>query len=763
MVAVHVDLSPWQVFLSVTSALVALKVLLMPAYTSTDFEVHRNWMAVTHNLPLSKWYYEETSEWTLDYPPFFAYFEKCLATIAYRFGMEDILAIRRESLYNSRVLCFQRLSVIATDVLYILSCVLLCFSDSPRWKLLPKKLEEKARIATFILLACNAGLFMVDNIHFQYNSMLTTFLVLSLYCSDCGHYLLSALFYCVLLNFKHIYLYYAPAYVVFFLRSYFFTSIDDLFQFTRTIVSGLKLAVVMSLPFAVSFGPFIVAGGLSGLLQILSRLFPVSRGLTHAYWAPNFWAMYNVMDFILYQVLSLWKPGFFSPPTYSSGLVQVYDHSVLPTITPLFSLMCVIASLVPLLATLFKSKLPDLCTLLSLSAFSFFFYGYHVHEKALLLMAIPLVVLALTDPKFVRLAVLFSIITCTSLFPLLFTLFEIPMKYCLATTYTILMLLMFRYAFHLNTTSILPLYSILYISGLVLFELNASFVHKAIFGEKLAFLPLMMISVYSAVGVLGCYIWLILLVFDDDIMITFKKKRCELVEGFIKAGHYPVQAVESLEEVEMIGGIDISTSKKNQDFAVVAFSIFEYPSMKEIALFDTVVVISEPYITDYLAIREAAPVAGFVNSILEEFPDLRPDVIICDGNGQFHSRGCGLACHIGALTGIATIGVAKNLNLSLLKSLGASDDIIAAADQLVAKVSSQKSDGFAPFDVILPVVMNITRLGGSKVPVYVSAGYGIELELATSLVLSTAENRICKPIRTADLHSRDKVREYFDG
>ncbi len=153
---------------------------------------------------------------------------------------------------------------------------------------------KRAAQAAAISILLSPGLLIIDHIHFQYNGFLYGILIASLVLARKRSGLLaSGLTFAALLCMKHIYAYLAPAYIVFLLRTYCLSprSIFRI-QFLNCAKLGGGIAAVL----AVAFGPFAIKNQIP---QILSRLFPFSRGLCHAYWAPNVWAMYSFTDRVL--------------------------------------------------------------------------------------------------------------------------------------------------------------------------------------------------------------------------------------------------------------------------------------------------------------------------------------------------------------------------------------------------------------------------------------------------------------------------------
>ncbi|XP_042566802.1 probable dolichyl pyrophosphate Glc1Man9GlcNAc2 alpha-1,3-glucosyltransferase [Cyprinus carpio] len=484
-----------------------LKCLLINAYHSTDFEVHRNWLALTHSLPAAQWYYEATSEWTLDYPPLFAWFEYGLSHIASFFDKE-MLVVQNLNYASPATILFQRLSVIVADVVFfyaVKECCKCLREDKGKYLL------GKPSFILTVLLLWNFGLIIVDHIHFQYNGFLFGVLLLSIARHFQNRHFEGALLFSILLNLKHIYLYIAPAYGIYLLRCFCFTqsNADGSLQWRSfSVVRLVTLGTIVLSTFSVSFGPFIALGQLP---QVLSRLFPFKRGLCHAYWAPNIWALYNIADkafSILGVKFKLLDINKLPKASMTGGLVQEFQHSVLPSVSPLATLVCTVLSILPALFRIWHrpNGARGFLRCLVICALGSFMFGWHVHEKAILMAILPLSLLAVESREDARIFLILSITGHYSLFPLLFTTQELPIKILLLLLFTIFSLTSLKTLFRKGGALLNPLEAT-YLLGLIPLELICEFVYPLTVWQKtFPFLPLMLTSVYCALGVTYAFI-----------------------------------------------------------------------------------------------------------------------------------------------------------------------------------------------------------------------------------------------------------------
>lgn len=198
---------------------------------------------------------------------------------------------------------YQRATVLITELVlvYALHLCVCSYKYAKHAMLMPRRYVKSSPIgskkqshAAALSILLSPGLLIIDHIHFQYNGFLYGILILSIVLARQKSGLLtSGIVFAALLCFKHIYLYLAPAYFVYLLRAYCLgpRSIFDI-QIFNCIKLGLSIGIVAAL----AFGPFVYY---EQIPQVLERLFPFSRGLCHAYWAPNVWAMYSFTDRVL--------------------------------------------------------------------------------------------------------------------------------------------------------------------------------------------------------------------------------------------------------------------------------------------------------------------------------------------------------------------------------------------------------------------------------------------------------------------------------
>ena len=220
-------------------------------------------------------------------------------------------------------------------------------------------------------------------------------------------------------------------------------------------------------------------------------------------------------------------------------------------------------------------------------------------------------------------------------------------------------------------------------------------------------------------------------------------------------------AISNIDEVERIGGVDVAfintvrkpsiEYNKKTNHAVFQNNIFPDTvsqkmsgrkkniqalagvviiDIKHGCVVETACATAEvffPYVPGYLTFREGPAVLAAIGEL-----SVLPGVMMYDGCGIAHPRGCGLAAHMGIVTGIPSIGCAKSLLCGTCDEPGTS-----------------KGD-WTDITYHNNVVGACLRTRDNVKPVYVSPGSGFSVDSARELTLSLSwKYRLPEPTRLA--------------
>jgi alpha-1,3-glucosyltransferase len=263
-----------------------------------------------------------------------------------------------------------------------------------------KKQHKKTQsVALFFLTICLPCLLLIDHGHFQYNGVSIGLALLG--ATEILHqrYLLGSVYFSLALNFKQMLLYYAPVFFFALLRKCYESGLgssSSSFRFTSAMWQLFLIGSTVILTFATLWLPFCLSLSPDHtcpqtLLEILTRLFPFSRGIFEDK-VSNIWYTLSV-------------PFDFRTMTDTSSLVR-------------YSLLLTLIFLIPVAMALLRRPLTSLLMAQSLvlSSLAFFLASFQVHEKSLLLSLVPAAFLLPCSPVDMM---WFQISGTMTLFPLL--------------------------------------------------------------------------------------------------------------------------------------------------------------------------------------------------------------------------------------------------------------------------------------------------------------------------------------------------------
>ncbi|MER6721542.1 endonuclease V [Streptomyces halstedii] len=185
-----------------------------------------------------------------------------------------------------------------------------------------------------------------------------------------------------------------------------------------------------------------------------------------------------------------------------------------------------------------------------------------------------------------------------------------------------------------------------------------------------------------------------------------------------------------------VTGVDVAYDEE-RDVVVAAAVVLDAATLDVVAESTARGRVSFPYVPGLLAFREIPTVLAALGRL-----PVGPGLVVCDGYGLAHPRRFGLASHLGVLTGLPVIGVAKNPFTFRYEQPG------------------PRRGDFSPLlDGEEEVGRALRTQDGTK-PVFVSVGHRTTLDNACAHTLALARDfRQPETTRRADALCRSALRE----